>query len=136
MTLTVPAAPTASGVTGAPGAATSGAPGASPMLSPQGKQAGMQAQGKVRVQVATHILTLALKDLGPMSQDSQAVLKAISTLTKQFGKSEDESKPLIPAEIQQALQPAAGPGAAPKPPMPPGAPPGAPAAAPPAPQGA
>jgi hypothetical protein len=78
----------------------------------------------------------AARELGPMTAEAQAVLKAISTLTKQFGKTEDESKQVMPAELMMAMQSAAGPGAPPKPPGPAGAPGGAPAGVPPSPQGA
>jgi len=93
------------------------------MLTPQ-KPAGNQASGKAKVMVAQHILTLAMMDFGPASKDFDACLAALSTLKKEFGKNEEQSQKLMPAELMQALQSQAGPGAPPKPAAPPGAAPG------------
>lgn len=116
------------------GSPVDGAPGAAPMLTPQ-KPAGQIAGAKVTVLAGVKLLTRALVDLEPKSSEYDAVLGAISKLSKTFGKEEDENEKLMPAElgiIQQALAGpgAAGPGAPPGPPgggaspMPPGMPPG------------
>lgn len=112
------------------GSPVDGAPGAAPMMTPQ-KPAGQIAGAKVTVLAATKLLTRALMDLEPNSDEYDAVLSAITKLSKKFGKEEDESEKMMPAElgiIQQALAGpgAAGPGAGPGgPPIPPpGAPPG------------
>lgn len=99
------------------------------MLTPQ-KASGKQASGKVKVQIAIHALQLAMLDVGAASKEGQSILEAIRSLVKQFGKSEDESKALMPAEIAQVLQQQKKPGMAP-PAGAPGAPAGA-AAPPPA----
>ena len=98
------------------------------MLTPQ-KAAGNQASGKAKVMVAVHILKTAMVDLG-VGEDFTAVLDAMKTLTKRFGKSEEDSKQIMPAELQMAMQRQAGPGAPPgaKPPQAPGVPPQAAAA--------
>lgn len=92
------------------------------MLTPQ-KAAGNQASGKAKVMVAIHILKTSMLDLG-VGEEFQAVLDAVKTLTKKFGKSEEDSKQIMPAELQMAMQRQAGPGAPPgaKPPAAPGAP--------------
>lgn len=105
-----PAAPT-------PGQPGVGGPSASPMMTPQ-KPEGKIAAGKVKVQVAIHALQLAMQDVGISTDDGQAILEALSKLTKKFGKHEEESKSLMPAELMQVMQQKAGPGA-----PPPGAPP-------------
>jgi hypothetical protein len=100
------------------------------MMTPQ-KPEGKIAAGKVKVQVAIHALQLAMQDVGIMTDDGQAILDALGKLTKKFGKHEEESKSLMPAELMQVMQQKAGPGAPPPPPQgaaPPGAgapPPGA-----------
>lgn len=116
------------------GSPVDGAPGAAPMMTPQ-KPAGQIAGAKVTVLAATKLLTRALVDLEPKSPEYDSVLGAITKLSRTFGKEEDESEKMMPAElgiIQQALAGpgAAGPGAGGPPPgappmMPPGgAPPG------------
>jgi Tfp pilus assembly PilM family ATPase len=97
------------------------------MLAP-GKDAGKMASGKAKVQIAIHALQLAMIDVGAMGPEGSAILKAISSLTKEFGKTEEQSKSLMPAEIQQIMQKqpakppmgAAPPGAGVPPPAPPG----------------
>ncbi len=108
-----------------------GGPGGSPMMTPQ-KPGGQHAQAKVKVAVAQKMLALAAAEMDPSSKEFQEVLKASSLLAKAFGKSEDESQQLMPAEVKQALQPGMGPGAPPGGP-PPGAPPGGPPGGAPAP---
>ncbi len=111
---------------GQPTGAPAGPPG-SPMLAPQ-KAVGKQQSGRVKVQVAIHALMLAAADVGFGSKEFEAIMEAITKLTKQFGKGEDQPKALMPAEIQQIMQqknPAAMNPAlagAIKPPMPQGAP--------------
>lgn len=87
------------------------------MMTPQ-KPEGKIAAGKVKVQVAIHALQLAMQDVGISTDDGQAILEALSKLTKKFGKHEEDSKSLMPAELMQVMQQKAGPGA-----PPPGAPP-------------
>jgi hypothetical protein len=87
------------------------------MMTPQ-KAAGSQASGKAKVMVAQHILQLAMLDMGVASPEGQAILEALTKLVKKFGKTEEDSKQIMPAELQQAMMRGAGPGA------PPGAKPG------------
>ena len=84
------------------------------MRTPQ-KPEGKIAAGKVKVQVAIHALQLAMQDVGISTEHGQAILKALATLTKQYGKSEEESQQMMPAEIMQVMQKQSGPGAAPPP---------------------
>lgn len=94
------------------------------MLLPQQNDGKIQT-GRARVQLAIQLLASSLTDIGPSTKDGQAVLEGIRALTRHFGKTEDQSKPLIGAEMRQILA-AAGP--KPKPPVPPQASPSAPAA--------
>lgn len=104
------------------------------MLTPQ-KPAGQQAGGKVKVLIGIHALQASLPEIGVMTKDGEVVLDALKMLVKHFGKGEEKSSALMPAEIMQIMQKGAGPGAAPapaaaKPPMPgAGAAPPVPAAA-------
>lgn len=82
------------------------------MMTPQ-KPGGQTAQAKVKVMVAQKALALAASEFDPTSKEFQACVKANMDLAKVFGKSEDDSKQLMPAEVMQALQGAAGPGAPP-----------------------
>lgn len=91
------------------------------MLTPQ-KQAGKENQGKVKVQIAIHALSLAMIDVGPATPEGSAILEAIQKLVKKFGKTEDSSKQLVPAEIQQIMQGPKPQGTPIKPPMAAGAP--------------
>ena len=96
------------------------------MLAPQ-KAVGKQQSGRVKVQVAIHALMLAAAEVGPMSSEGKTILEAITKLTKQFGKNEDQPKQLVPAEIAQIMQQQKGAGMNPalagaiKPQMPQGA---------------
>ena len=93
------------------------------MLAPQ-KAVGKQQAGRVKVQVAIHALMLAIAEVGPMSSEGRTILEAITKLTKQFGKNEDQPKQLMPAELQQIMAQSKGAGLNPavagaiKPPMP------------------
>src|ERR1700691_5367880 len=85
-----------------PGAAPqTGGPSASPMMTPQ-QPKGQQASGKAKVMIAIHILKTSMVHLG-LGEDFQAVLDAVKTLTKKFGKTEEDSKQIMPAEIMQAM---------------------------------
>lgn len=89
------------------------------------------AQGKVQVMLAIRALQVALGNLGVMSEDGRVALDAMSKLIKHFGKSEENSQSLMPAEVMQLMQRQTGPGAAPPAAAPGGAPPGAAPQAPP-----
>jgi hypothetical protein len=78
------------------------------MMTPQ-QPKGQQASGKAKVMIAIHILKTSMVDLG-LGEDFQAVLDAVKTLTKKFGKTEEDSKQIMPAEIMQAMMKQAGPG--------------------------
>lgn len=102
------------------------------MLTPQ-KAAGQIASGKAKMMGAIKLMQMALLDFPPQSPEFQAGIKAIAKLTEHFGKTEEDSKQLMPAELMSLMQSQAGPGApgGMKPPMPAagGAPPPAAAAA-------
>lgn len=87
-----------------PGQPTGAPPGPSgaPMLGPN-KQAGKSASARIQVQVAIKSLMMAAAQIGVMGEEGRAILDAISKLSKVFGKTEDSSKSLMPAEIAQIL---------------------------------
>ena len=88
-------------------------PGAAPMAVPD-KPKGMEQGGRVDVLLALKVLQRALASMAPGSKESQVILKASSTLAKEFGDREDAAEELMPAEIQKMLQTLAGPGAQPQ----------------------
>lgn len=108
------------------GAPVDGAPSAAPMMTPQ-EPAGQKQGARVNVLMAVKILERALADFGSTTEEGEAVLSAIKSLSRKFGKQESQTQELLPAEmgiIQQAL---AGPGQTGGPPgMPPGGAPPAP----------
>lgn len=108
-----------------PGAPPEPPPAAAPMMSPQ-KNEGAQADAQVNALLAQKLLERALVAFGSSDEKGKAILKAISSLAKAFGKDESATEELTPAEKMQMLQGLAGPGAPPKGGPPPGAaPPGA-----------
>lgn len=108
---------------GAPGP-NDNAPRASPMMTPQ-VPAGEMEEAKVQVTMALKVLTKALAVFGPSNPKGHALLSAIKTLAKTFGKDEESTEELQPAAIKQMLAGLQGPGTPPGPQgPPPGGPPG------------
>jgi hypothetical protein len=93
------------------------------MMTPAPKE-GNLAGARADIQVCIKKLTQALQTFAPTEKQGKAIMKAIGSLTTEFGDTEDNDKDLMPAEIAQAVSGLAGPG---KPP------PGLPAPAGPAP---
>jgi hypothetical protein len=58
----------------------------------------------VNVQMAIDLLTQSLPSIGSTTEEGQAVLNAVKSLTRKFGKSEAKSKELVPAEILQMIR--------------------------------
>lgn len=111
---TPPAAMSASGLPKPAPGGGGGAPVGSPMTTPEPME-GLKTAARVQVTLAIDILQRSLPDLGVESEEGQAVLKTLNTLSKAFGKTEQKSRDLIPAEIMQLLgalpQTAPGPSA-------------------------
>jgi hypothetical protein len=84
------------------------------MLSPQKKE-GQQEDGAVNALLAKKLLERALPAFGTSDSKGQAILKALTALSKAFGKDESSTEELTPAEKMQMLQGLAGPGAPPQP---------------------
>jgi len=84
-------------------------PSAGPMMTPQPK-AGNQAGGRADIQVTIKKLTMNLQQFPPGTEQGDAIMKAIATLTKAFGETASKDKELMPAEIAQAVSGLAGPG--------------------------
>lgn len=78
------------------------APGGAPMATPQ-QPKGLQQQQKVHVMMSMDLLAQAIPALGPNTEEGQSVMKALQILSKQFGKTQDKSRELVPAEILQLL---------------------------------
>lgn len=101
------------------------------MATPQPNQ-GLKQAAKVQVQICVQSLERALPVFGSDSPEGKGILSALKTLTSAFGKSEAQTRELIPAEVMSMLQQAGAGGQTPgqaamagKPPVPgPGAPPG------------
>ncbi len=101
------------------------------MATPQAN-AGLKKAATVQVQICIQQLQHALPAFPFDSDENKAVMKALSALTNGFGKSEAQTRELIPAETLSMLQAAGAGGQSPgqaamagKPPIPgPGAPPG------------
>ena len=105
------------------------APRAAPMMTPQVPEGEME-EAKVQVSMALKVLTKALAVFGPTHPKGHALLSAIKTLAKTFGKDEESTEELQPAAIKQMLAGIGGPGTPPPGGPPPGAPPGPPSAPP------
>jgi len=94
---------------GAPGAPPQPGPGGGPMMTPSPKE-GNLAGARADIQICIKKLTQSLQTFQPTSDEGAAIMKAIGTLTKAFGKTEGTDKELAPAEIMQAISGLAGPG--------------------------
>src|ERR1700686_622637 len=93
----------AEGVPGGGGASPAmSAPGTAPMSTPQ-EPKGLQQASKVHVMMSMDLLAQAIPALGPSSEEGQAVMKALQTLSKAFGAVQDKSREMVPAEILQLL---------------------------------
>jgi hypothetical protein len=110
--------------------------GSSPAVTPNANQ-GFQVAGMMKVGTALKILTGALNDYGPTSEEGQGILKALTSLSKLAKPGSvspaGEANQLQKAQLQNAQnsslmaatkqgmdqQQAGGPGGAPPPPSPP-----------------
>ena len=82
----------------------------SPMATPE-PMAGMEKAARVQVQVAAQMLQRELPHFKLDSDGFKAIHGALGMLQKAFGKTKDEDRKLIPAEVMNMLG-AVGPGAA------------------------
>ena len=78
------------------------APVSSPMSTPQ-DNAGDKQGASAQVQMATKILEQTLIAFGSESEEGKAVLSVLSTLSKQFGETQDKGRALIPSEIMNLM---------------------------------
>jgi len=79
------------------------------MATPQPNE-GQKAAARVNVQIARQMLELELPKFGSDSPEGDAILTALRSISKAFGKTEDKSRELIPSETMNLLG-AIGPGA-------------------------
>lgn len=84
---------------GGPGA---GGPVPSPMATPQ-PQEGVEKGARIQIQIASEMLQRELPHFPLDSDEFDAVSKALSTLSKAFGKSKDEDRKMFPAEIMNMV---------------------------------
>jgi hypothetical protein len=107
-------------------------PVTAPMSTPQ-PQEGTQQSAMININMAMDLLESSLAAYGSETEEGQALLNSLSTLSRKFGASKKKTEGLIPAEIMSLMQtlPQAGGGSpqakamagAGAPPMPPAAPP-------------
>jgi len=98
----MPGAPGAApGAGGPPGMAAPA--GGAPMSTPQPAQ-GDKQNAMVNVSLASDLLEQCLHAVGSESEEGQAILKALSILSKQFGHTKAKSQELVPAELMQLMQ--------------------------------
>lgn len=107
-------------------------PGGSPAMAPQAPR-GDQASADAKIQVALRILEDSLMAYRSTTPRGKSIMRALSALTREFGRDEDQAQRLVPAELKSALMDnTAGAGSPPPPPgagagpgaLPPGGPPG------------
>jgi len=111
---------------GGPGAPPGAAPpGAAPMMAPT-PPAGLQEGAAVQVLMAQKILEKSLAAFGSGDPKGKAIIQALGSLGRAFGKKESKTEELMPAEMKEITQALAGPGAGPKPAAPPAPPAGGP----------
>ena len=80
-----------------------GTPNGAPMTTPQPAE-GEQQAAMIGVSLAMDLLEKALPPFGAESKEGQALMAAMSGLTKQLGEKRDSAKPLIPAELKVLMQ--------------------------------
>jgi hypothetical protein len=79
------------------------------MTTPQPKQ-GNEQGARADIQVMLKKLTMTMQTFPPGTEQGDAILKAVTALSKAFGDTASKDKELMPAEIQQAITGLAGPG--------------------------
>ena len=75
-------------------------PSAAPMSTPQEPE-GQKQGGMVQIAMALELMQQALPQIGSHTPEGQSILKALTQLSKHFGK--PDSKELIPAEVAQLV---------------------------------
>lgn len=79
------------------------------MMAPS-QQGGSQEGSRVDVMMGCKLLERGLGVFGSTSKEGKAILGALSTLAKAFGKTEDNTSELMPAELKHMIAAASGPG--------------------------
>ena len=77
------------------------------MSKPQGNQ-GDKQQGMAMVQLAIQVLGQAVSKLGVLTEEGQAVLSALKSLSKKTGQKGQEAQSLMPAQIEMMKNAAGG----------------------------
>ena len=81
---------------------TGAPPMAAPMSTPEPKL-GSKEGAMVNIQMALDLLQQSLPALGSDTEEGQAIMKTIGSLSKIFGSRGDKARELIPAEIMQLM---------------------------------
>ena len=94
---------------GMPGEPPDSGPSAAPMSTPQEPQ-GLKQGGMVKVAMALEMLQQALPEVGSHTEEGKSLLRALTQLSKHFGKPKE--KELVPSEIASMVgsMPSAGGG--------------------------
>lgn len=104
------------GMPPAPGGAPGAMPGAdpqatgplgSPGMHPQ-EASGEHAQGMAMAQSAIEMLSMSLPLIGAMSDEGEAIMTALKSLTKKIGLKAQQHGELVPAQIEMLKNSAAG----------------------------
>lgn len=85
------------------------APGGGPMATPQPKE-GEAQKAMVNISMCFQLLEQSLAAFGSTTPEGKAILKALHSLTAQFGKDRPKADSLIPAELMQLIQSVPGMG--------------------------
>jgi hypothetical protein len=78
-------------------------PMASPMSTPEPKMGSKEA-AMISVQTAMDLLEQAIGSVGADSEEGKALMDAVTSLTKKFGKRQESTKELMPMEIMNMIQ--------------------------------
>ena len=73
-------------------------PGGAPMAKPQERE-GLKEAARVNIHIAMNMLEQSLPIFGSESKEGKSVLKILSMLSKEFGKT--DASDLVPAEVLQ-----------------------------------
>lgn len=88
-------------------------PAATGMLTPQ-KPDGDFSSARLDALFAMKLLDRAIAKVGVKSDEGEAMLKARSTLTRQFGTQEEETDEFSRAELKRLIEHLSGPGESPQ----------------------
>lgn len=77
-------------------------PASAPMSTPQANEGEMQA-ARAEVQIASKVLDSALMKFGSDTEEGRVILEVLTKISRKFGREQDKSASLIPAEIMNLV---------------------------------